>query len=66
MAAELDGIEASALGRALIDVPRLRAILDDWPADAAAAERHYVRLMHTLGRGLAVGGFIRWAEGSNL
>lgn len=65
LASELDGIEASALGREVIDVPRLHAILNDWPADADAAEPHYVRLMNILGRGVAVGSFIRWAEGSN-
>jgi len=66
LAAELDGIEASATGRELIDVPRLRAILDDWPANAAAAEPHYGRLMTVLGRGVGLGAFVRWAEGANL
>lgn len=66
LAAELDGIDASATGRELIDVPRLRAILDDWPADAAAAEPHYGRLMTVLGRGVGLGAFVRWAEGANL
>jgi len=65
LTAELDGIDASALGREVIDVPRLRAILDDWPADANAAEPQYQRMMNILGRGVAIGSFIRWAEGSN-
>ncbi|MBS4097798.1 MAG: hypothetical protein KGZ83_13285, partial [Sulfuricella sp.] len=64
-AAELDRIEASALGRELIDVPRLRAILDDWPTDATEADQHYQRLMWVLGGGVAMGAFLRWAEGSN-
>ncbi|WP_042699142.1 asparagine synthase-related protein, partial [Azospirillum sp. B506] len=66
LAAELDGIEASALGREVIDVPRLRAILDDWPADAEVAEPRYMQVMNILGRGVAVGSFIRWAEGANM
>ncbi len=65
LAAELDGIEASSLGRELIDVPRLRAILENWPADANAAEPQYHALMNILGRGVAIGAFIRWAEGAN-
>lgn len=65
LAAELDRIEASSLGRELIDTPRLRAILDDWPADAAEAEPHYHRLANILGRGVGLGNYIRWAEGSN-
>ncbi|MBB6253717.1 asparagine synthase-related protein [Nitrospirillum iridis] len=66
LAAELDGIDASALGRDVIDVPRLRAILDDWPANADVAEPRYIQVMNVLGRGVAVGSFIRWAEGSNM
>ncbi|MBN9525993.1 MAG: hypothetical protein J0H82_07320 [Alphaproteobacteria bacterium] len=66
LAAELDGIEASALGRETIDVPRLRSILADWPADANTAEPRYGELMNLLGRGVAIGSFIRWAEGSNI
>lgn len=65
LASELDAIAASALGREVIDVPRLRAILDDWPADADVAEPNYERLMNVLGRGVVVGSFIRWAEGGN-
>ncbi|MDR3514714.1 MAG: asparagine synthase-related protein [Azospirillaceae bacterium] len=66
LSAELDGIEASALGRELIDVPRLRGILDGWPDNANIAESRYEQLMNVLGRGVAVGSFIRWAEGDNL
>lgn len=65
LVSELDGIEASALGAELIDVPRLRNILDDWPSDADAAQRRYQSLMGVLGRGVAIGSFIRWAEGAN-
>jgi len=66
LASELDGIEARALGRETIDVPRLRRILEDWPETAEAAEPRYHQMMNILGRGVAVGGFIRWAEGSNM
>ncbi|PKP90584.1 MAG: hypothetical protein CVT77_14650 [Alphaproteobacteria bacterium HGW-Alphaproteobacteria-16] len=65
IAATLDATEASALGKELIDVPRLRAILDDWPEDAVAAEQRQVEMMHVLARGTALGAYIRWAEGGN-
>ncbi|OYQ37180.1 hypothetical protein CHU95_02195 [Niveispirillum lacus] len=65
IAATIDGMEDSPLAREMIDIPRLRAILDDWPADADAAERRYTELYHVLGRGVTTGMFIRWAEGAN-
>jgi asparagine synthase (glutamine-hydrolysing) len=66
LSAELDGIAASSLGRELIDLPRLRSILANWPTDANAAEPRYHELMNVLGRGVAIGSFIRWAEGANM
>lgn len=66
MAAEIEGIDASPLGRELFDIPRLRRVLAAWPTDATAAEPHYQEVMNVLGRSVAVGGFIRWAEGRNL
>lgn len=65
MAGELGGIDASPLGPELIDVPRLRRILERWPADADAAEPRYQEIMGVLGRGVALGGFVKWAEGRN-
>lgn len=63
LAAELDGIDASPLGREIIDVPRLRAIMADWPADADAAAARYVELAGTFGRGIVLGVFACWADG---
>lgn len=65
LAAELDRIDQSSMGQELIDVPRLRGLLADWPADADAAGPHHLALMNSLGRGVVVGRFIRWAEGDN-
>lgn len=65
LASELDAIDASPLGRELLDIPRLRTALEDWPADAGAAEHRIEALMAVLGRGVALGNFIRWAEGTN-
>lgn len=65
LAAELDSLDNSSLGRELVDAPRLRASLDDWPDDAAAAEARYSELMHALGGGAMLSVFLRWAEGRN-
>jgi asparagine synthase (glutamine-hydrolysing) len=65
MAGELDRLDRSSLGRELVDVPRLRASLDDWPADADAAEPRHQEIMKALGGGVALGVFLRWAEGGN-
>lgn len=65
MAGELDRLDRSSLGRELVDVPRLRASLDNWPTDADAAEPRYHEMMDALGGGVALGVFLRWAEGGN-
>lgn len=65
MRTELDRLDDSALGREMIDLPRLRATLDNWPDDAATAEPRYLELTDALGGGIGLGMFLRWAEGSN-
>lgn len=65
LAAELDSLDNSSLGRELVDVPRLRAGLDDWPADAAAAEARAFEFLEALGGGACFSVFLRWAEGRN-
>lgn len=62
---EVDAIADNPLAADLLDVGRLRAILARWPADADSAQRHQSDIMIVLGRGVAIGNFIRWAEGRN-
>lgn len=62
---EVDAIADNPLAADLLDVERLRAILARWPADAGSAQQHQSNIMIVLGRAIAVGNFIRWAEGRN-
>lgn len=63
--AELDRLEASPAARRMIDLPRLRAVAEDWPADADAAMARATDMLDLFGRGIHYGRFIRWVEGSN-
>ena len=62
----LDEVSESALARELIDLPRLRKLLDDWPSgdnpDGFNRDTAYGR---AIPRALHIGQFIRWAEGGN-
>lgn len=75
MAEELDRLAASPMAARVLDLPRLRALVDRWPVDgwpadgwpadgwrSPAVERPY---RFALGRGIAVGRFIRRMEGGN-
>lgn len=65
MIAAVERIERSPLASRVVDVPRMKALLDDWPADAEAAKARKQVLGHALQRGVAIGGFLRWYEGGN-
>ena len=65
IAGEVERLEASPLARRIIDLPRLKRLVDEWPADehAAIARRDDYRIV--LARGIHFGRFIRWVEGGN-
>ena len=65
MVAAVERIERSPLASGVVDVPRMKALLADWPADAEAAKGRKQLLGHALQRGIALGGFLRWYEGGN-
>jgi len=65
MAAAIERIERSPLASRVVDVARMKALLDDWPKDAEAAKRHKQIYGHALSRGISIGGFLRWYEGGN-
>lgn len=65
MIAAVERIERSPLASQVVDVPRMKALLADWPADAEAAKGRKQVLGHALQRGIAMGGFLRWYEGGN-
>jgi len=60
-----DGIASlsnSALATRFLDLPRLKTLLDAWPADGTPAGIEYLAVLH---RGLHYGQFLRWTEGGN-
>ena len=65
IADEIERLDASPLARRLIDVQRLKRLMSEWPKDEHAAELRKMEFHRALGRGLQVGGFIRWVEGGN-
>jgi asparagine synthase (glutamine-hydrolysing) len=62
---ELEALQASPLAARIIDLPRLRRLASNWPADEQAAEARKLEFHIVLDRGLHVGRFIRWVEGGN-
>ena len=66
IAADIERLEASPLASRLIDLPRLKRLLGEWPRDAQAAERRAPEYRLALARGVHVGRFVRWVEGANL
>ncbi|MEJ2377813.1 MAG: asparagine synthase-related protein, partial [Pseudolabrys sp.] len=65
IAMEIERLEASPVARRLIDLPRMRRLMEKWPADEHAAERRKEEFKLALTRAVHVGRFIRWAEGGN-
>ena len=65
ISAEIERLEASPLASRLLDVPRLKRILDRWPRDENAAEQRRREVQSAFSRGIHVGRFIRWVEGGN-
>jgi asparagine synthase (glutamine-hydrolysing) len=58
-------LEASPLASRLIDLPRLKRLIAEWPSDAVAAEARVKEYRYGLDRAVHVGQFIRWVEGGN-
>jgi asparagine synthase (glutamine-hydrolysing) len=65
IAADIERLEASPLARRLIDLPRLKRLMAQWPKDEQAAEARLGEYRLALARGVHVGRFIRWVEGGN-
>lgn len=61
LAAMVDALATSPLASRVLDVPRIRAQFDSWPADAETARRDERRYGSTLYRAIVLGGFLsRW------
>jgi len=65
LVAEIDRLEASPLASRVLNLARLRAIAQSWPADAQEADRRAGELLGGFGRGVQLGQFLRWVEGGN-
>ncbi|MFZ0694276.1 MAG: asparagine synthase-related protein, partial [Alphaproteobacteria bacterium] len=66
LAADIERLEASPTARRLIDLPRVKRLLAQWPADEHAAQKLDLRLVHAVIRAAHIGNFVRWVEGSNM
>lgn len=64
-AAEIERLSNVPLAAEMLDLPRLKQLIDDWPEDAAAAEARRFDYAQMLPRAVQVGRFIRWNQGSN-
>lgn len=65
MAEAIDRIERSPLASRVVDVARMRSLLDTWPKDAEAARGGKQMYAHALSRGISMGGFLRQYERDN-
>ncbi len=65
MREDMARLRASPQARRVIDLDRLEALLDDWPADAAAAEPRRLDYFCMLDRGMEMARFLAWREGGN-
>jgi asparagine synthase (glutamine-hydrolysing) len=65
IAGEVERLEASPLARRMLDLPRLKRLVDEWPKDDDEALRRYPDYKSVFYRGIYFGRFIRWVEGGN-
>ena len=61
----VERLDASRLASRLIDVPRLKRLIGEWPKDMYEAEDRMKEYRLGLDRAVHVGQFIRWVEGGN-
>lgn len=65
IARDIERLDASPLARRLIDLPRLKTLMMQWPKDEQAAEQRVWEYRRALARAVHVGRFVRWIEGGN-
>jgi len=63
--AEVERLEASRLASRLVDMPRLKQLIADWPSDTRTADARMPAYRLALDRAVHVGQFIRWVERGN-
>ncbi len=65
LAEQVARLEQFAPAARMLDLPRLRKLVDNWPAEGWELDRVAEPYRHALLRGLSVGQFLRRASGSN-
>ena len=65
IADDVERLDASPLARRLLDLPRLKRLVAQWPKDEHAAQQRVKEYRLALGRGVHIGRFVRWVEGGN-
>jgi asparagine synthase (glutamine-hydrolysing) len=65
VAEDLERFKASPLASGLLDLPRLKRLVKEWPADEHAALAQTSDYMVVLTRAMHIGRFILWAESGN-
>ena len=65
LAGDVERMADSPLASRLIDVPRMKRILNNWPKDAQTAEDRGKEVRVGFGRAVHAAQFIRWVEGGN-
>ena len=65
IARDIERLEASPLACRLIDLPRLKRLMAQWPKDEQRRRTPPGDYRLALARGIHVGRFIRWVEGDN-
>ena len=65
IADDIERLEGSPTVCHLIDLPRLKRLIERWPSDEQSAQSRIVEYKLALARAVHVGRFIRWVEGGN-
>jgi asparagine synthase (glutamine-hydrolysing) len=65
VAEDLERFKASPLASGLLDLPRLKRLVKEWPADEQVALTRTSDYMVVLTRAMHIGRFIVWAESGN-
>lgn len=65
LSAEIERLANVPLAAEMLDLPRLKHLIDTWPKDAKTAEARRFEYAQMLTRAVQVGRFIRWSEGVN-
>ena len=63
--AELDRLAGDERFTGMLDIPRLRAALDDWPEQTEVDFRKYSTREYAVPRGLLTARFVKHVEGRN-